>query len=407
MLRFLTLPLLFLICLKTTGQSELSNTFIVKAESALENKDWKKTAFFISKSTEYNGGKESLDIKYLKAKFLFQKDSSAPETKEALLDFLKSTTSEDPRKKKVNDLLVKAEIAAFEATPKNSAKSPTTEQNIAAVPFAIIEEVPTYKDCKKTNSNEDRKKCMNDKISAFINKNFNTGIADDINLTGIQKVFVSFKIDKTGSIINIKSKGTNEFINMEAERVVSLLPKMIPGKQKGKPVGVLYSLPITFSIAPKDDTIAQPDRNTIKDSLLLLKTKVKDTTAIKPIDSLKTNTKKVTLKPLLFSQIDTPPLAPGCDYLNSNSDKKRCFSSYIKKWIITNTSKNNSNKKQRCTLALLIKKDGTISKVETIGAHPNKEKVIKSKIMKMPKFEIGAMKENREVDLLFKIPITL
>ncbi len=34
----------------------------------------------------------------------------------------------------------------------------------------------------------------------------------------------------------------------EAIRVINLLPKMEPGKQRGKPVKVKYSLPITFKV---------------------------------------------------------------------------------------------------------------------------------------------------------------
>ncbi|MGA9324525.1 MAG: energy transducer TonB, partial [Salegentibacter sp.] len=34
----------------------------------------------------------------------------------------------------------------------------------------------------------------------------------------------------------------------EAARVINSLPKMQPGKQRGKPVGVMYSLPIIFQV---------------------------------------------------------------------------------------------------------------------------------------------------------------
>ncbi|WP_457610622.1 energy transducer TonB, partial [Lutibacter sp.] len=37
-------------------------------------------------------------------------------------------------------------------------------------------------------------------------------------------------------------------LQAEAIRVIKLLPKMIPGKQRGRPVGVKYSLPIAFKV---------------------------------------------------------------------------------------------------------------------------------------------------------------
>ena len=55
-----------------------------------------------------------------------------------------------------------------------------------------------------------------------------------------------FVIDKDGNITNIRSRGPDKILEKEAERIVGLLPKMIPGKQRGKPVKVPYSLPIHF-----------------------------------------------------------------------------------------------------------------------------------------------------------------
>ena len=37
-------------------------------------------------------------------------------------------------------------------------------------------------------------------------------------------------------------------LEKEAKRVVGLLPKMIPGKQRGRPVNVTYMLPISFNV---------------------------------------------------------------------------------------------------------------------------------------------------------------
>jgi protein TonB len=64
---------------------------------------------------------------------------------------------------------------------------------------------------------------------------------------GIQgKVFVVFVIDKDGYISNIRSRGPDKILEKEAERIIKLLPRMIPGKQRGRPVKVPYSVPIVF-----------------------------------------------------------------------------------------------------------------------------------------------------------------
>ena len=75
-----------------------------------------------------------------------------------------------------------------------------------------------------------------------MNKLKNTG------LKGKQKIYVKFKILKTGKIEILGVRAPHKKLAKEARRVVNKLPKMIPGKQKGKPVNVTYMLPIIFTI---------------------------------------------------------------------------------------------------------------------------------------------------------------
>lgn len=114
------------------------------------------------------------------------------------------------------------------------------------VPYSAIEQVPTYPGC--SGDNETMRKCMSTKIAEFINSNFNTGIADELKLTGRQRIAVQFKIDKTGKIVDVKARAKHPQLEAEAVRVVKLLPQMEAGMQKGEKVGVLYSLPIIFDI---------------------------------------------------------------------------------------------------------------------------------------------------------------
>ena len=53
---------------------------------------------------------------------------------------------------------------------------------------------------------------------------------------------------KQGKIAEVRARAPHPRLEQEAARVVNKLPKMQPGKQRGKPVGVVYSLPITFQI---------------------------------------------------------------------------------------------------------------------------------------------------------------
>ncbi|MEN8123555.1 MAG: energy transducer TonB [Bacteroidota bacterium] len=121
------------------------------------------------------------------------------------------------------------------------------EEVMEDVPFAIIEEVPVYPGCK--GSNAEKKKCLQDKVQKLVNKNFNTGLANDLGLSpGRKKIYVQFKIDKTGNIVNIRARGPHARLEKEAVRVVQKIPKMTPGKQRNRPVGVKYTLPITLVV---------------------------------------------------------------------------------------------------------------------------------------------------------------
>lgn len=117
------------------------------------------------------------------------------------------------------------------------------------VPFAIIEKVPIYPGCKGED-NLSLKKCMSIKINEFIGKKFNIDRAtDSLNLpSGTQRIIVNFTIAKTGYITNVQAKANYLELEKEAIRVISLLPKMQPGTQRGEKVNVLYSLPIAFKI---------------------------------------------------------------------------------------------------------------------------------------------------------------
>ena len=67
---------------------------------------------------------------------------------------------------------------------------------------------------------------------------------------GIQgKVYVNFVVEKDGSVTKAKiARGVDPSLDAEALRVVSTLPKWKPGKQRGAPVRVSYTVPISFKL---------------------------------------------------------------------------------------------------------------------------------------------------------------
>lgn len=81
------------------------------------------------------------------------------------------------------------------------------------------------------------------KFYEFIGQNYIVPNIKDLK----GKVFVQFVIEKDGSLSDTKvMRDIGYGTGMEALRVLALSPKWKPGIQNGKPVRVLYSLPIAI-----------------------------------------------------------------------------------------------------------------------------------------------------------------
>ena len=61
------------------------------------------------------------------------------------------------------------------------------------------------------------------------------------------RILVMFVVETDGSISNVRvARNLFPSLDAEAVRVVKTMPKWNPGKEKGKPVRVNFSLPIVF-----------------------------------------------------------------------------------------------------------------------------------------------------------------
>lgn len=112
------------------------------------------------------------------------------------------------------------------------------------VPFAVIENVPVFPGCENES---DKRACFNKMMQKHIGKNFRyPEIAQEMGVQG--RVNVMFVIQKDGSIGSVRMRGPDKNLEAEAARIISKLPKMTPGKQRGRAVRVPFSIPITFKL---------------------------------------------------------------------------------------------------------------------------------------------------------------
>ncbi len=122
------------------------------------------------------------------------------------------------------------------------------EEIIEDVAFRVIEDVPVFPGCK--GSKAQLKKCFEEKVRKHLGRKFDADIANEIGLDSGKKVRIryQFKISKTGDISNIRIAAPHKRLKKEGMRVISSLPHMKPGKQRGRPVNVPYTGSIVLQV---------------------------------------------------------------------------------------------------------------------------------------------------------------
>ena len=111
-------------------------------------------------------------------------------------------------------------------------------------PLASVESPPVFDNCLNIIQ-KDQKKCFEQSVNDHIQRNLNYPEDAFDSKTG-GRVLVSFIIDRNGYILDIYTKGPNQSLENEVERVVSLLSNPKPAKINGINVSINYSLPVNF-----------------------------------------------------------------------------------------------------------------------------------------------------------------
>ena len=112
----------------------------------------------------------------------------------------------------------------------------------------MIQNAPVFKGCEGL-SKEDNKICFDKKMKRFVQRNFNTGLANEVGLnSGKYKIQTQFIIDNKGNVVDIKIRAPHTRLKKEMQQLIEKLPKFTPGLQSNKPVQVRYTLPISFQV---------------------------------------------------------------------------------------------------------------------------------------------------------------
>lgn len=143
-------------------------------------------------------------------------------------------------------LFVVSNVFGQNTTEVVPAKDHAYEYEQEGIPLAVVEEVPIFEECK-TIQMEKHRDCFYEMMSKFIQKNFY--YPEEALENKIQgRVFIRFVIEKDGSIKIVTVRGPHKLLEEAAINMIKKMPKLIPGKQKGKTVRVSYSVPIIFKL---------------------------------------------------------------------------------------------------------------------------------------------------------------
>lgn len=131
-------------------------------------------------------------------------------------------------------MLFALNIQAQIATEKNNATDCVTTDEV--FDFQVVDKKPKYPGGMTS-------------LQSYINRSLKyPQVSRENNSQG--RVIVRFIIDSNGIVISpqvVRSSG-DFYLDMEAVRVIESMPKWKPGKHKGKPVCVYFTMPIVFSL---------------------------------------------------------------------------------------------------------------------------------------------------------------
>lgn len=183
------------------------------------------------------------------------------------------------------------------------------------------------------------------------------------------RVFLTFMIEKDGSLSNIKIlRDIGYGCGDAAIKVVEKMPKWNPAKLRGKTVGVQYNLPVTFSL--KDLKKKQADN---------ISEKVEEDES-----------------DLIFMKVDEEPSFPGGEEGLRN---------YLSENIKYSNVAKNGDIQGKVFVAFVVEKDGSLSNIRLIrdiggGCGAEAVRVVKN----MPKW-IPGKQRGKAVRVQYNLPI--
>jgi TonB family protein len=197
------------------------------------------------------------------------------------------------------------------------------------------------------------------------------------------KVFLSFVVEKDGSLMDIKvdrklGQGTDE----EAVRVLKESPKWQPGIQNGNVVRVKYNIPISFNLDPgAANKVSAPEKSSSSVQ------QVSDFAA-SPIQEDKVHD---------FTSLDQAPTFPG---------GMTQFYQFLKRTILYPKEAQEKNIQGKVFLSFTVEKDGELTNIKVdrkLGGGTDEEAI---RVMKLSPHWIPGLIDKKPVRVKYNIPLS-
>ena len=160
------------------------------------------------------------------------KGKTAKDMTTALAKYAQRTGNEEPLKLSIKKPATIDEIQAVGYAPTAKANDPAAEQGEV---FQVVEEQPMFPGGMQ-------------ELMKFMQTNIR--YPKEAQERGIQgRVIVQFVVNKDGSISEeCVVRSVDSQLDAEAIRIIRSMPNWTPGKQRGEPVRVRFTLPVTFRL---------------------------------------------------------------------------------------------------------------------------------------------------------------
>ena len=202
---------------------------------------------------------------------------------------------------------------------------------------------------------------------------------------GIQgRVTCSFVVGKDGVIRNIEViRGVDPSLDLEATRVISMMPKWKPGMQKGKEVSVKYTVPVTFRLQGKEDNKPTPLPAGEGDNEITVvgygEQKSADTSG------------------QVFAIVEKMPQFPGGE---------KAINEFISKTLQYQVIAQENGIQGKVVCSFIINQDGSVTDAEVVsGVDPSLDREALRIVSAMPKWTPGTQR-GKAVRVKYTMPVT-